>query len=399
LINQIKVLRVTGLQSKQKPYDSRFIYELTKKFPAEIQVIFLILEPVFVLSNRGIVLRQKQDYLPPSRHNKIFTKRSYLFPVARNIRVRVYFELLTQIYTIIHKGISFDLIHADFVYPEGYQAYLLGKFFKKPVVVTTHGSDLLVNIEKNQLIKARSSYVLENSDAVICVSKALKKKAISIGADESKLFVIYNGADIEHFKPMEKKIVRDKLGLPIKSSIVLYVGGLRTVKGPSLLIEAFSQIIANDHLSNDILLVIIGEGELETNLKQQVEQLKISNNVLFTGAVKHEEIPYWLNASDIVCVPSLSEGLSCVAIEALACGKPVVASNVGGLPEVISNEYLGFLVPPGNYEQLASTILKGLSKKWDAEKIARYASMKYSWDKTAQAVVDVYKFAIQKYYM
>jgi len=131
-------------------------------------------------------------------------------------------------------------------------------------------------------------------------------------------------------------------------------------------------------------------------LKQQVNRLGISQYILFIGRIAHEEIPYWLNASDVICIPSLSEGLPCVSVEALACGKPVVASRVGGLPEVIIDENLGVLVPPGDCEQLASALLKALSNEWSSDRIGKYAFDKYDWYKIAQDTVKIYKFATQK---
>jgi len=265
------------------------------------------------------------------------------------------------------------------------------------VVITAHGSDLMINIEESRLIRRRSAYALANADAVICVNNVLKGKAITLGADEAKLFVAPNGADTSYFKPMPQGGTRKRLGLPAQVKIILYIGGLLPIKGPNFLIEAMSQIFSKKNFQKAPLLIIVGDGEMEASLKQQVDQLKISQHVLFVGKVAHKEVPYWLNASDVLCIPSLSEGLPCVSVEALNCGKPVVASHVGGLPEVITQENLGFLVPPGDCEQLASALLKALSREWDADRIAKHAFEKYSWHNIAQDTVEVYKFATQKF--
>lgn len=394
--NQLEVLKICGLPSKQEPYNFPFIYELVKYYPDEIKVIFLVMEPFFILKNKRVFNYERKEYLSPSPNCTIIPAISYLIPIVRKIYSKAYIELLAQFRAIIREQPRFDLIHADFVYPQGYEACIIGRLLKRPVVITSHGSDLMINVNKKWIVKRRSTYALNKAQAIICVSKVLKEKAVSLGADKSKIFVIPNGADTSRFKPIPQNEVREKLNLQVNRKIILFIGRLHPIKGPNFLIDAISQIV-NEKKQKELLLILIGSGSMETRLKEQVTSLNISHNVLFAGGITHKEIPCWINASDVVCVPSQSEGFPAVSVEALACGKPVIASNVGGLPEIITNNDLGYLVEPGDTCQLADAIKKALSREWDTDKIARYALERYSWQTIAQSTTDVYKFAIDRF--
>lgn len=394
--NQLEVLKISGLPSKQEPYNFPFIYELVKNYPDEIKVIFLILDPFFILKNKRVFNYERKEYLSPSANCKIISSTSYHIPLLRKIYSKAYLELWAQLRAIRREQSRFDLIHADFVYPPGYEACILGRLLKKPVVITSHGSDLMINVNKKWIVKRRSTYALNKAQAIICVSKALKEKAVSLGADKSKTFVIPNGADTSRFKPIPQNEVREKLNLQVDRKIILFIGRLHPVKGPDFLIDAISQIV-NDAKQKELLLILVGSGSMETRLKEQVTSLNISHNVLFAGGIAHKEIPCWINASDVVCIPSQSEGFGAVSVEALACGKPVIASNVGGLPEIITNDALGYLVEPGDTIQLAHAIRKALLREWDTDKIARHAHERYSWQTIAQSTADVYKFAIDRF--
>lgn len=120
------------------------------------------------------------------------------------------------------------------------------------------------------------------------------------------------------------------------------------------------------------------------------KELRIESHVSFAGIKNHDEIPLWLNACDVFCLPSYIEGFPAVVVEAIACGRPVVATNVGGISEVITNESFGILVEPGNKEELALALSNALEKKWDYQAIAAYGK-RFSWDTIAEEYIKLYK--------
>ena len=138
------------------------------------------------------------------------------------------------------------------------------------------------------------------------------------------------------------------------------------------------------------LLVILGSGPLKKILEKKVKDLALTKCVFLLGPKSHKEIPIWMNASDIFVLPSLNEGFPTVIPEAMACGKPVIGTKVGGIPEALSNPDVGVLVNPRDPEALADIILNSLRKKWQAEIITNHAKQ-YSSDILVQRILGVYQ--------
>jgi len=138
----------------------------------------------------------------------------------------------------------------------------------------------------------------------------------------------------------------------------------------------------------DILCIIVGSGQLKRELEKLIKELNLQDYVKLVGAKPHEEIPLWMNACDVFTLPSIAEGFPTVLPEVLACRKPVVATKVGGIPEII-NKDVGILVEPRNPKQLKETLNEALEKEWDSQKIVEY-SKRFSWDKISKEIMDVY---------
>ncbi len=179
------------------------------------------------------------------------------------------------------------------------------------------------------------------------------------GRYPEKNVVIRNGLRHEMFFPMDKIKTRKSLNLPDDRKIILFIGGLIRIKGIDTLLRSFANMSEKNH-SN---LVIIGKGELEYQLKTLAKELRIEGRVNFMGSQKHDKIPLWLNACDVFCLPSRNEGFPTVIVEAVACGRPGVATRVGGIPEAIINDTLGILVEPNNTEDLVTALNKALEKE------------------------------------
>lgn len=281
---------------------------------------------------------------------------------------------------------DFDIIHAHLTgFHMGWLAKSLKERLNKPLVITLHGSKS--TYPKEKIRRVFMNKVLNSADKIISVSNYLKNKALKYGIDVKKIIVIGNGISQRKFHPISKKKARTILGLPRDRKIFLNIASLNKIKGQTNLITAFLKL--KQQLDNKVMLIVIGEGELKQQLRRTARK-ELDKSILFVGRRPHKEIPLWLNASDLFILPSFNESMPVSLLEALACGKPVVATKVGGIPEVINSEDYGFIVNPGNISQLCTALNEALEKNWDENKIAQYGS-NFTWDKMASELIKTYK--------
>jgi teichuronic acid biosynthesis glycosyltransferase TuaC len=286
-------------------------------------------------------------------------------------------------------AVPFDLIHAHFL-QNGFIGARMKDLYTKPFVVTAHGGDVYDLPFRDNWTKRVSKYVLSEADQVITVSQFNAEKLLSLGLSPNKLHVIPNGYDARLFKLISSRAMRQELGLPLGKRILLSVGNLVGEKGHTCLIAAMNTVLKR---RSDVILVIVGSGPLKERLEKKITQLGLNGKVLLVGRKAHEEIPMWMNASDIFVLPSINEGFPTVVPEAMACVKPVIGTKVGGIPEAITNDDLGILVNPKDPEILESAILKALEKKWKPETILEHAKT-YSWSNLATQILTVYQKAL-----
>jgi len=285
--------------------------------------------------------------------------------------------------TRLLKKIKPDIIHIQNI-EFGKDIFLLNKILRKTYVIWARGSDInfLFIDKKNWLLKL----VLKEADAVISLTYDMKKKIMEVCNRE--IFVIPNGIDLNIFEGLSKDELRKKFGLNKTQKTILYAGTLRPVKGLTYLIEAVK--IINDK-NNRLLLV--GYGEEREHLENLVKKLKIENIVTFVGEVSNKEVFEYMTASDVLVLPSLSEGFPNVILEAMASGLPIIATKVGGVPEIINNEVNGFLIDPKNPQQICEKILLIFKDKKLREKISQNNKMeakKYSWESVIDNLEKVY---------
>lgn len=285
----------------------------------------------------------------------------------------------------IQRRFDFHIIDAHFAYPDGMAAVLLARSFKRPVTITLRGT--IVPLSKYLLRRLQIVYALKKASKVFAVSNSLKSTAVSLGIKSSKIEVISNGVDTEKFSPIPKDEVRQELGLPTRKKIVISVGGLVRRKGFHRVIRVLPEVIERH---NDLLYVIVGgptvEGNIGPELRKQVKESNLDNHVHFTGPLPHDQVRKWLNAADLFCLATSNEGWANVFFEAMACGKPVVATRVGGNEEVIKSSDYGILIDLGDQEQLRDAIIQALEMEWDHRKIVEYA-FQNTWEKVAQKVL------------
>ncbi|HOO53388.1 MAG TPA: glycosyltransferase family 4 protein [Methanothrix sp.] len=305
------------------------------------------------------------------------------FDFSRKKRGDVAFNVVYKI--IKNSRIEFDLIHAHFTYPSGYVSAKLKEIYNRPIVLTVHEDrDSFLN----EINDRNAVYTWNNVDKIIRVNKSDLKEFCRSGIDESKLISLPNGVSPKVFKPMDSSSARIALGLPIDKNIILNIANLEDHKGQRYLIKSMKSILDTHR---DVILYIVGQGTLKRHLQLLIDTNDLQNNVILAGGNKPaEELPLWMNACDVFVLPSLSESFGIVQIEAMACGKPVVATINGGSEEIIINDRLGILVEPKDPEALAQAILRALEAEWDAEYIREHAQQ-FTWDKIADKILNVYR--------
>jgi len=260
------------------------------------------------------------------------------------------------------KRINPDIVHVQSV-GIGIPAFLSKKLLKKPYIVWGRGSEIYISWRFNkQILKL----VLKNADIVIALTEHMKREIKKICNRE--VFVIPNGIDLEKFSNLSKKNIRKRLKIKEDAKIITFVGTLCLVKGVRYLIKAMKII---KQLYPNTRLVLVGDGKEKKKLEKVVVELVLEGCVRFIGKVPNGEIPEYMVVSDVFVLPSLSEGFPNVVLEAMASELPIVATNVGGLPEIIKDGVNGFLVEPKDPEQIAEKVLLLLEDDQLRDKLSR----------------------------
>ena len=262
----------------------------------------------------------------------------------------------------------YDCILVSWAYPDGVAASFLARRLGIPYVLKVHGSDLNVQAEYT-LRRPQIRAALRGADAVVSVSQALADKAIALGADASRVHVLYNGVNHALFAPGLRSEARARLNLATTTPLLLYVGNLKASKGCLDLLEAFPALLARYPGAR---LTYVGNGPDRDALRARILALGHEEHVQLVGATAHDTLGDWFRAADLLCLPSHNEGVPNVVLEAMACGTPVVATRVGGIPEVVP-DYAGILVPPRDRIALSRALIEASERRWDSQRIALHA--------------------------
>jgi glycosyltransferase involved in cell wall biosynthesis len=272
----------------------------------------------------------------------------------------------------------------------------LAKIYGKPFVLTQHNTFIEYNNMFDEFERLNDLTVgkqnLRDADIVIAVSNATKDYVLRLGAKPNKVKVLHNGVDLVKFRPVagKKEEMRRKLGIPQNAIVVLTVRRLVYKNGVDTLMEGANIAVKKNPR---IVFLAVGKGPDSDGVKMRIQQLGIEDNFKLAGFVTDADLPSYYNVANLFVLPSKSgEGLPLVALEAMACALPVIATDVGGIREVLKEDY-GKLVPPNQPELLAEAVLDFAAQDFSQRKLELRAMMeeKFSWDTNVERLVEIYE--------
>ncbi|HEX6792032.1 MAG TPA: glycosyltransferase family 4 protein [Candidatus Krumholzibacteria bacterium] len=286
------------------------------------------------------------------------------------------YQLFASIFATMKREIRMfrpDALLAYFAFPYGHAAVLFGALFRIPVVISCRGGD--INLMTAPKLQGRLiARALRASSRVWVMSGEMRAKALALGVDAARVDVIPNGVDAARFFPRRAGEARERLGIANDGRIVVCVSRLSHEKGIDVLVDAFARM-----QDAGARLFVVGDGVERDALAQRARERGAGASITFAGTRPHDEIPWWLAAADVVVLASRHEGMPNAVLEALASGRPVVATAVGGTRELVTDPALGRLVPPEDVDALAGALRDALSSSWDARAIAASVAAR-TWD-------------------
>lgn len=296
----------------------------------------------------------------------------------------LYWAMVPVVRRMLAAGQKFDAIDAHYVYPDGVAAVWLGRRFNLPVVVTARGTDVSL-IPQFKIPRWLIRGIIANAAAMITVSAALKDVLLALGASDEKVTVLRNGVDTVLFHPpADRDKVRRGLGLTRKT--LISVGLLIERKGHDRTIEAMAQL-------PDFDLLIAGEGPERDRLNALIRRLGLGDRVRLLGARPHAELPSLYGAADASVLSSSREGWANVLLESMACGTPVVASNIWGNPEVVRTRAAGVITGENTPNGIAAGV-RALFDPLPDRAATRVFAEPFSWDETTAGQLVLFRRVI-----
>ncbi|MDX1251042.1 MAG: glycosyltransferase [Gammaproteobacteria bacterium] len=289
----------------------------------------------------------------------------------------------------LKRRFGFDVIDAHFAFPDGDAATLLGKWLGVPVTITLRGTE--VPLSRMPSRRRRMILAMQRAARLFSVADALKRHAVQLGIDSEKLRVVGNGVDTGKFHPVSRQEARRALGVSLDAPVFVSVGGLVERKGFHRVIECLPGLRRQ---FPGVRYLIAGgasaEGDWSERLRRQVAELELEESVIFLGALPADQLKTPLSAADVFVLATRNEGWANVFLEAMACGLPVVTTDVGGNVEVVSRPSLGTLVPFGDAAALERALAEALQHDWNRADIIGYAQ-ENAWDRRVAVLLDEFK--------
>ncbi len=328
---------------------------------------------------QSLLRRWKPHFRPPAlRHEsqqgiEVLHPRFFSVPGAFK-QLDGLFMALGSYFTLkkLQRASQLDILDAHFAYPDGYAATLLGKWLGVPVTITLRGTE--IPHSNNTKLRPLLVRALTRAVRVFSVSGSLRQHAIGLGISADKIRVVGNGVDSAKFYPVERNEARAQLGIAADAQVLISVGGLVERKGFHRVIECLPEL--KRRFPKLVYLIVGGasaEGDMRAELEQQVAMLGLHDTVRLLGIIPAASLKWSLSAADVFVLSTRNEGWANVFLEAMACGLPVISTDVGGNAEVVCGDELGMIVPFGDRSALSVALMTALEKNWDRAAIIAYA--------------------------
>jgi glycosyltransferase involved in cell wall biosynthesis len=274
------------------------------------------------------------------------------------------------------------------LYPEGYATVAVARRLGIPAVVCSIGSDL------NRIADPASRWwtrlTMNRATFVVTKSEHLRQQALRMGINARKVRTVRNGCDPSVFHLADRNAARAQLAVDDEAELLLFVGRLDSAKGIVELLQAFASLASR---RPNMRLAYVGDGPGGEQLRSEAKDLRLEDRICLAGACSSEQVAQWLAAANVLALPSYCEGYPNVIIEALSCGRPVIATNVGGIPELV-NEKSGILVAPRDSRALAGAIETAMERSWDERSISE--QFHRGWDEAACETLRICELAAQQ---
>lgn len=281
---------------------------------------------------------------------------------------------------LIARGPGFDLIDAHYFYPDGVAASLLGRDFGLPVVITARGTDVNV-IPRHAAARRQVVAAIGRAAGLITVSADLKQILIDLGAAPERVRMLRNGVDLEQFRPVDPAVARRHYG--VSGKVLVSVGGLIPRKGHDLTIQALTELPG-------VTLLIAGEGPERGALTELARRIGVADRVRLLGRIGHGDLPMLYAAADAMVLASSFEGWANVLLESMACGTPVVATALGGNPEVVTDPAAGLLIREREPAAIAEGARRLLADPPAREATRAYAEQ-FDWEATTRGQLALFR--------
>jgi glycosyltransferase involved in cell wall biosynthesis len=288
----------------------------------------------------------------------------------------------------LRRSFAFNLIDAHFAYPDGYAATLLGRWLRVPVTITLRGTE--VPLSRDPPRRRRMVKALERAKRVFAVSESLKNHVLKLGVPSDKVRVVGNGVDMTTFYRVSRTDARHQLDLPADVPVLVSVGALVERKGFHRVMDCLPELRRR---FPGLRYLIVGgpspEGDWSDVLRRRATELELEDCVNFLGPLAPDRLKVPLSAADVFVLATSNEGWANVLLEAMACGLPVVCTDVGGNREVVCRPDLGMVVPFADHEAMLSALDSALGRDWNRDAVVAYAA-ENQWDRRVRDLLHAF---------
>lgn len=385
--------------NRRQPLAGVFVRE--RMFRVAEQLPLTVVAPVPWFPLQWLVRRFRPGFRPPAPGTEIqagitvFHPRFFSVPGAFKFLDGLLMALgCLRRMRCLKREHRLDVIDAHFAYPDGYAAVLLGRWLRVPVAITLRGTE--ARHVADPVLAPLVHAALSRAGRVFSVSDSLRQLAIAAGVEPARVQVIGNGVDITKFSPQSRARARELLQIPAHAKVIVTVGGLVERKGFHRVIAAMPELRAK---FPGLLYLIVGgpspEGDWTDRLTQMVTAQQLDGAVRFLGPMAADRLKEPLSAADVFVLSTRNEGWANVLLEAMACGLPVVVTDVGGNREVVAGPDLGVVIPFDDHPALVNAIAQALDKEWDREVIRAHAEAN-TWDTRVVTLVNEFRTLVQE---